>query len=191
MAPGELWIERKEAALRRLREHLRLGLVDDDIAGFLLQINKLPCIFTTSSCSGRLALLEAADLMEKRGARKLWVTHDPNRCFDLCGLIAETLNRGGLGRGFLWVSLQPPVLHLYAWDEAATLQVVSCARRSGFARACYRKEDNWYFIEVSVHDKLHVILPAPCTAIEAMCRVLSRYKERLRRFEHCILRTTC
>jgi tRNA wybutosine-synthesizing protein 3 len=194
LAPRDLWAVRREAALRRLEEHLRLGLVDADIADLLVRINRLPCIFTTSSCSGRIVLLEAVDLMEKRGARKLWVTHDPSLCLDVCNLIGEiTESRENrkLGRELLWISLQPPVLHFYAQDEVVAMRVVDCARRSGFVRACYRREDSWYFVEVSAHDKLHVILPAPCTVISTLCKVLSRYKERLRKFEDCILKMSC
>jgi tRNA wybutosine-synthesizing protein 3 len=191
LASRDLWIKRREAALKRLEEHLRLGLVDADIADFLVQINRLPCIFTTSSCSGRLVILEADDLMEKRGAKKLWVTHDPNRCLDACDSINGISKKRTFRRELTWISLQPPVLHLYAWDEVVALQVVSCARHSGFVRACYRREDGWYFVEVSAHDKVHVILPVSCAVVKALCKVLSRYKERLRRFEDCILKTSC
>jgi len=185
------WMEKKREAMKRLEEHLKLGLVDPDIVDMLIKLNRFPCIYTTSSCSGRVVVLEAENLMDKRGSNKLWVEHDPERCRNLCGVVERILEGRGLGEKLVWASLQPPVLHLYAWSEQVAINVVRCARESGFARACYRREDRWYFVEVSVHDKVHVVLPAPCSSLEKLCVILARYKERLRRFENCLPPRLC
>ncbi|MEB2836508.1 MAG: hypothetical protein GSR80_001675 [Desulfurococcales archaeon] len=181
------WYSRRREALERLRRHVSEGLVDSDIEDWLLRINEdNACFFTTSSCSGRLVLLESAtSLLDKAGARSLWVTHDARECLDICRIPLSEL--AAMGSRLSWLSLQPPILHFLSIDEGWALEIVRCARESGFIRSCYRKEaGGYYFVEVAVHDKLHVTLPVDCTVVSALCSVMARYKERLERFKTCI-----
>ena len=181
------WYSKRREALERLRRHAAEGIVDSDILEWLLRINEgNTCFFTTSSCSGRLVLLRSAtDLLDKAGARSLWVTHDARECLDICrvplGEMATT------DSGLAWLSLQPPIVHFLAINEEWALGIVGCAKKSGFIRSCYRREaGGYYFVEVAAHDKLHVILPVDCAVVKTLCSIMARYKERLERFKACV-----
>ena len=185
--PCREWEKDRRRALSRLREHLEKGLVDEDIAGFLAELNEAAeAFYTTSSCSGRVAVLEGEDLFSKKGARILVAWHDPGKC--RTGITGYCDYKPS-GVSIAWVSLQPPILHVAARDEETARAIVRCAESAGFIRACYKaRKPCGYHVEVAGHDKLHVILPAPCSLLRQACNVLERYKERLRRLEECLLR---
>lgn len=177
------WAAKRSKALHMFYTHLNQGLVDADIAEFLVEINsKTERMFTTSSCSGRVVILAGRDPLDKRGSTIEWVTHNPRECREsLCSDIRRiTL------REMSWLSLQPPIMHFYAYDEDTALTIVGCGRSAGFTRSCYRREGDYYFVEVAAHDKTHVILPAPCDIIIRLCDILEKYKERLKTFIACI-----
>ena len=184
------WLEARRRSLERLMDHLGRGLVDSDIADFLVELNtRHPCIFTTSSCSGRLALIEGPSLFDKRSARIIAVWHDPDRCRKEAPRLLEGLPEPPRGT-LRWLSLQPPILHISAATQEAAERIVSCAKSAGFRRACYhRYRAGGYHVEVSVHDKLAIVGPSPEHAVEA-CGVLEEYKGRLRRLEECLLAST-
>ncbi|MCE4602917.1 MAG: hypothetical protein F7B18_07030, partial [Desulfurococcales archaeon] len=66
--------------LERLHRDLAIGRVDGDIAGWLVEVNRKQCLVTTSSCSGRVALIYGPSLTSKKGARILGSWHDPREC---------------------------------------------------------------------------------------------------------------
>jgi len=180
------WERARARALERLGEHASEGLVDEDIVGFLFELNRKPCLFTTSSCSGRLAILEGEDYFDKAGARIVEAWHDPEECRrrvqEYCSLEA----------GERRASLQPPILHVAVRGEDQARRVVACGERAGFSRACYKPyRAGGYLVELAGSDKLHVVLPAPCSVLEGLCRVLERWKERLARLEECLLSLEC
>jgi tRNA(Phe) wybutosine-synthesizing methylase Tyw3 len=185
------WEERRRAALQRLFSDIYSGRVDADLISFLESFNaRLECAFTSSSCSGRVALMVGKDFLDKRGSSIVWVTHNPLECREaICPVSAK---RGKQGHSSLaWISLQPPIMHFHTQDENVAAAIVACARMSGFVRACYRREDGTYFVEVAAHDKLHVVLPAPCRVLQGLCGLLARYKARLSRLLSCLNRVGC
>lgn len=188
MSSGD-WARARERALDRLRDHARRGLVDEDIVGFLFELNESKeCLFTTSSCSGRVAILEGEDFFNKAGARMLAVWHDPEEC--RAGI--RRYCSGTPSKGVRWASLQPPILHIVAASEEVARKAASCGDRAGFSRACYKPyRAGGYIVELAGSDKLHLTLPAPCRLLESLCNVLERYKERLRRLEACLLGVEC
>ncbi len=183
------WRKARERALGRLREHASKGLVDHDIVEFLLEFNVKPCLFTTSSCSGRVAIIEGSDPFDKKGARLVEVWHDPGECR---ARIREYCGYRPREDRIAWASLQPPILHVAAVDERVARDLVACGGRAGFARACYKPyRAGGYIVELAGQDKTHVILPAPCGLLERLCDILEEYKGKLGRLEECLLTVEC
>lgn len=181
---GRDWELARERALERLRDHASRGLVDHDIVGFLLEFNTKPCLFTTSSCSGRVVVLEGRDFFDKKGARILEAWHDPGEC--------RRRIQAYCGRTGAWLSLQPPILHVVARDEGVARRLVSCGEAAGLRRSCYKPyRAGGYHVELAVGDKMHVPLPVACEVAERLCQVLEVYKGRLWRLVDCLLRLEC
>ncbi|MEB3806253.1 MAG: hypothetical protein GSR73_01885 [Desulfurococcales archaeon] len=185
------WVSSRAYALSRLEEHMRTGKVDQDIVEFLAEFNRgRECMFTTSSCSGRIVVLRGRSLFDKRGAEIIYSSHSAEECLKALGNLEE----GSSGGNDLitWVSLQPPILHIAAKTLEAAESVVRCGVRAGFTRTCYRRmKPLGYHVEIAAHDKLHIILPAGKRALEEVCDVLKRYKTRLKTLIDCLLSLTC
>jgi len=182
------WDYERRRALERLYEHASAGRVDPDILQELIELNaRKDCIYTTSSCSGRVVHIRGRDPFDKRGSELLWLTHSPSECrATVCAR-----KQPSTGRTLSWLSLQPPIIHLRARSSEVADRVVACARSAGFARACYRFEGGAYTVEVAAHDKVHLLLPAPCEVAVLLCGQLERYKARLRRLFECLLGLPC
>ena len=178
------WLNARRRALERLRDHARKGLVDEDILEFLLEFNeKHGCAFTTSSCSGRIAVIEGADIFDKRAARIVSETHDPSTCEQLLAAIEEEPREGAIR----WLSLQPPILHFAVLTLDAAQRIVSLAEESGFNRNCYKRyRPGGFHVEVAASDKLTILRPRPGDVAMA-CRVLAVYKERLYKLARMLL----
>ncbi|MCE4627892.1 MAG: hypothetical protein F7C34_01910 [Desulfurococcales archaeon] len=178
------WLTARRIAVERLREHARKGLVDRDILGFLLEFNeKHHCAFTTSSCSGRLAVIEGPSIFDKRGARILAQTHDPSDCEPLLKAVRGEPSPGAVR----WLSLQPPILHFAALTLDTAQRIASIADQSGFNRSCYKKyRPGGFHVEVAASDKLTILKPEPGD-VELACRALAVYKGRLERLTRRLL----
>ncbi len=186
MTKGE-WERARERALSRLREHVERGLVDKDIVDFLISFNNIyDKVFTTSSCSGRVAVISGLNVFDKRGAVLHSVFHDPEECRSNILQALSNAVKEAAGR-IVWISLQPPIIHFASRDEETAHQIVSKAEAAGFNRACYRRyRVGGYHVEVAVSDKLHILNPTPQHAQEA-CNILAKYKERLRKLISLLL----
>jgi tRNA wybutosine-synthesizing protein 3 len=183
------WETGRRKALERLLRDLEQGRVDSEIASWLHEFNRTNReVYTTSSCSGRVAVLYGESLFDKRGARILCACHYPEKCRRYLCLYAEEASSLILGdRLVAWASLQPPIIHFIAKDQEVSERIVSCALRSGFTHSGYRRsEPCGYIVEVRVFDKLHLMLPADCRTLLLLCEVLSEYKRRLRSFLECL-----
>lgn len=172
--------------LERLHSDLARGLVDEDLADWLLEVNKKPCLITTSSCSGRVALLYGPSHTSKRSARILASWHDPREC------MMEACRPRPIGLYTWWLSLQPPIIHFLARDYEVAEAILACGDRAGFSKLGYRMHrTGLVHVEAGAGDKLHLILPAPCMEALSLCTLLEKYKRRLRTFMKCMLEAQC
>ena len=185
-----MWGEARRRALKRLYDHMALGLVDGDIAAMLVRVNEAGhALFTSSSCSGRVVVFSGADFTDKRGASMWWSTHDPLECFREVCFRSELASKSTTGGIVSWVSLQPPIIQAQARTLEVAGKVLDCALESGFARAGMRiARGGWFIVEASVRDKVHVVLPARCDVLLRLCDLLSRYKVRVYRMLECLER---
>ncbi len=179
----------KRDRLEKLLAHVEMGLVDPDIKDLLLQINK-KCsdIATTSSCSGRLAIIYSdKGLRDKKAARILAKWHDPRECkIEAC----RYSMLGGDAWAIYWASLQPPILHAITGSLDSAESMVACASSAGLSRAGYKRfRAIGYHVEAGFHDKLHVMLPLSCDVLSLLCEELSLYKKKFYKFLECILET--
>ncbi len=172
--------------LERLHRDLAIGRVDGDIAGWLVEVNRKQCLVTTSSCSGRVALIYGPSLTSKKGARILGSWHDPRECR------REICRPRDTGLYTWWLSLQPPIIHFLADSVETAEAILECGDRAGFSKLGYRAHRTGLIhVEAGAGDKLHLILPAPCMEALSLCTMLGEYKRRLARFMECMLGAPC
>ncbi len=121
-----LWAERKLEAWRRLWEDLEIGYLDLDIVDILVELFLRPKSFTTSSCSGRIVLMDAEYPWEKDETMIVFKKHEPVALEEILGAADKPIARR------LWLSVQGPIIHVEALDIEEAFTVLEAARRAGF-----------------------------------------------------------
>jgi len=120
------WARVKEEALRAVEDERDIGYLDPGISGILEQLNSLPLVATTSSCIGRVALVEGEWHWERdEGARIVYKTHGALREEDVLTVLAR-------GYRNLWLKATGPILHMRTPSMECALHILAVARRAGF-----------------------------------------------------------
>ncbi|NJE86021.1 hypothetical protein E3E23_09330 [Thermococcus sp. CX2] len=116
----------REKAMAGLREALEEGKVDEDIIPLLEKINSLENYFTTSSCSGRISVMEMPEFGDKVNAVWLGKWH---REVEL-GEVLEAIKKHSSGQ--LWFMVRSPILHVSARTLEDAVKLLNLAISLGF-----------------------------------------------------------
>ncbi|WP_175059903.1 hypothetical protein [Thermococcus sp. 2319x1] len=116
----------KVKALESLEEALEKGLVDKDIISLLEKINSFENYFTTSSCSGRIGVMQIPDFGDKVNAVWLGKWHRE------VGLEEVLEAIGKHSEGMLWFMLHSPILHVSAKTLKDAAELLNLAISCGF-----------------------------------------------------------
>ncbi len=126
------FLEEKRRRLSRLRQDLEKGLVDEEMVPVIELVNRrLRYCYTTSSCSGRIIVIEAPEPGDKPGARILGKWHRKVEPRD----ISEALSRIS-SKGLVWASAQGPLLHVACLEEEDARVVLRAGHLAGFKYSC-------------------------------------------------------
>ena len=126
MARRKPWGDVKRDAANSVFVERDVGYLDPGIAPILESLNSVPLLATTSSCIGRIALVEGERHWGRdEDARIVYKTHGTLRVEDLYRVA---------GRGFrdLWLKATGPILHVRTPSLECALHLLSHARRAGF-----------------------------------------------------------
>jgi tRNA wybutosine-synthesizing protein 3 len=118
--------EQKERAMRGLRKALEEDKVDHDIVPLLEKINALPDYFTTSSCSGRISVMEMPHFGDKVNSIWLGKWHREVAVEEVLGAL------GKHGSGQLWFLVRSPILHVAARGLEDAVKLLNLAVGLGF-----------------------------------------------------------
>lgn len=146
---------RKAVFVRRLIDEGSQHRVDFDIYDFLLTFNKsLSDYYTTSSCSGRIALAKAPRLSYSKGLglfKFLIKWHRPVTY----GEVADAISR--VGDGYVWLLVRAPIMHFVARDLNGALRILRIARDAGFKHSgIYSVTHDGVVVEVQGEDRFEV-----------------------------------
>jgi tRNA wybutosine-synthesizing protein 3 len=127
MARREPFQKFKRSLERMLVEERDIGYLDPGIEPLLDVINSLPQIATTSTCTGRIALVEAARPWERgeENYRVVFKTHT--------GITLERLLQV-ISQGYcnLWMKVSPPIIHARVATLDCARHLLYIARTAGF-----------------------------------------------------------
>ena len=171
------WRRLRGRLLTRLARDAGEGLVDSDILDVLVSVNSCPLLATSSSCSGRIALIAAPAPGDKKRGGVVARWHRRVRPEELRSAAEEALAGG---HGFVWVSAQPVMLELYSCRLDVALEVVGAAVRLGFKYSGVRPSRNgFYVVHIASTERIDVPLRGPGGLMvepgEALAELLNSY----------------
>ena len=117
----------KKMALSKI-DKSRKGSIDKRIKLLIELINKNKHYFTTSSCSGRIALIEGG---KKHENAVLWKSHD---VVDV-EILEHNLRIKHKGRGILWLKVEPCMITLISSSVKNASEIVNLAKGAGWKKS--------------------------------------------------------
>ncbi|WP_297549405.1 hypothetical protein [Thermococcus sp.] len=142
----------KREALKSLFTAMLDGKVDEDIIDLLLLINSIKGIYTTSSCSGRIGIIEEPSLGAKPLSRWLIKVHRE---------MTFPEAKRALGRaesGLIFLKSQPPIFHVVAEGLEKAKRLHELGLASGFKYTTFKVISNRYLVEINGTEYLTVPL---------------------------------
>ncbi len=152
-----LWCNLKKRYLSRLVKDILSGLVDRDIIDLLLLINSCKFFVTTSSCSGRIIIVSAPLPGDKRRGGIVTCWHERVNA----GELERTLNKilEASRNNIVWISVQPLIITMYAYDEYAALRFTKIALEHGYKYSGYRRvSEGFYYVTIVGTERLDIPL---------------------------------
>ena len=143
-----VFLEAKENALKSLSDDYECKKVDEGVFQVLELINKMEGFYTSSSCAGRIVLLEIPQIGDKRGARFLGIWHRSIEVKEV--MIAITKAK----KGFLWLLAQAPIFHIGAQTLDLANMMVKTAVSCGFKNSAVKSTEKKINIEICSTERL-------------------------------------
>ncbi|HEX17038.1 MAG TPA: hypothetical protein ENG60_01295 [Thermoplasmatales archaeon] len=147
---SKTFLRLKEKAEKALEDALKKDKVDEDIKDLLSFINACEDLFTTSSCSGRVVIIEVPFPGAKPGARFLGKWHGK---VDK-GKVLRALRSSR--EGFLFFMVHPPIIHVVARDPEIAEKMVKAGLSSGFKNSGMRAFKGKILVELRSTERLDV-----------------------------------
>ncbi|WP_297467313.1 hypothetical protein [Thermococcus sp.] len=142
----------KREALKSLFTAMLDGKVDEDIIDLLLLINSIKGIYTTSSCSGRIGIIEEPSLGAKPLSRWLIKVHREMTFPEAKRALEQAES------GLIFLKSQPPIFHVVAEDLEKAKKLHELGLASGFKYTTFKVISNRYLVEINGTEYLTVPL---------------------------------
>ncbi len=142
------FLEAKESALNALEKACVEQKVDEGVRQILELINRIEGFYTSSSCAGRIVLLQIPQIGDKRGAMFLEVWH---RTIEIKELKAAATNAT---KGVLWLLAQAPILHIGVQKLEFANMMVKTAISCGFKNSAIKSVGKKIRIEICSTERL-------------------------------------
>ena len=142
------FIDAKEKALRCLHNARSNDEVDEGILQVLERINRIKGCYTSSSCAGRIVLLEIPQIGDKRAATFLGIWHRVVEPTEV--QVAATKSTNGL----LWLLAQAPILHIGVESLTLAEMMMKTAISCGFKNTAVKSLGKKIVIEICSTERL-------------------------------------
>ncbi|HIQ03758.1 MAG TPA: hypothetical protein EYH40_05005 [Desulfurococcales archaeon] len=119
-----IWNLRKVEFLKRIKRDLEIGYFDREILNLIMLINSFDFAYTTSSCSGRIVVYEGSAPWFTGDIRILYKTHSGIEFNTLKQVMSKACN--------VWLSLQPPIIHINFKRLDLAVKILNDVRNIGF-----------------------------------------------------------
>jgi tRNA wybutosine-synthesizing protein 3 len=142
------FLDGKKIALEKLEKAKNNCKVDQDILPILNIINSSDKFYTSSSCYGRIVVLEIPKIGDKKNARFLGKWHRPIIYDELVSAFKNAK------KGQIWILAQSPIIHLIAKTTNDADRILKVAYSCGFKHSGYKSLENKYVVEICSTERL-------------------------------------
>jgi tRNA wybutosine-synthesizing protein 3 len=142
------FLDAKDKALKSLENATSEQKVDEGILQILGLINGIEGFYTSSSCAGRIVLLEIPRIGDKRGATFLGIWHRTIEPGELEAAAAKA------SKGLLWLLAQSPILHIGVLTPDLADRMVKTAVLCGFKNSAVKSTGKKIVIEIGSTERL-------------------------------------
>lgn len=120
------WETEKRRSLERIARDKEIGYLDLRALGLIEAINRVDSLYTTSSCSGRIAIVDSKWPWEKEEIHTVFKSHEKVSTRDITGIITLPPQEA------YWLMVRGPILHVVSRDLESAGKLLRMARESGF-----------------------------------------------------------
>ena len=147
--------QEKLDVLKKLKEcdKSKIGKIDEEIRELISLINKSSDFYTTSSCSGRIMLIELSEDKRKDKAEWLFFSHEKVSFSELMKNLKRYKSKKQL-----WFKQEPLILHICSRDLENAKEIISLAMQSGFKKASVIALSRRIIVEIRGTDYISTIL---------------------------------
>lgn len=142
------FLDAKEKALKSLEKACTEKRADKEILPILGLINDSEECYTSSSCAGRIVLLEIPSIGDKKRAEFLGKWHRSIEPNEVETAAAKAKN------GLLWLIAQSPIIHIVADTSEMADKIVKTAIASGFKNSGMKSIRKKIVVEVCSTERL-------------------------------------
>lgn len=139
----------KKQILEKLELAKKEKLVDIGIIPIIDILNSNENYYTSSSCYGRILLLELPDLGDKKNAEFLGKWHRKIKPEDVFLALEKS---SGIGQ--LWFLAQSPIIHVYAKNIESADKLVKIAVTCGFKNTGFKTSEKNIIIEIASTERI-------------------------------------
>ena len=139
----------KKQTLEKLEVAKKEKLVDEGIIPIIDIINLNENYYTSSSCYGRIVLLEIPDLGDKKNAEFLGKWHRKIKPKDVFLALEKS---SGIGQ--LWFLAQSPIIHVYAKNIESADKLVKIAVTCGFKHSSFKTNKKNIIVEIASTERI-------------------------------------
>jgi tRNA wybutosine-synthesizing protein 3 len=142
------FIENKKQTLIKLQKEIEKKEVDEKIIPILELINSHNNYYTSSSCYGRIVLLEIPEIGDKKNAKWLGKWHREIELNEF--LLASEKAK----KGFLWLLAQSPIIHVFSNDLDSADNLIKIAVGCGFKHSSFKSFKKNIIIQIISTERL-------------------------------------
>jgi len=142
------FISAKDRALEKLGEAQSKDEVDENILPLIDLINNSEEYYTSSSCAGRILLLQIPELGDKKQAKFLGRWHRAIKTEEVLEAIKKS------DKGTIWLLAQSPIIHIGAKTNTAADKIVKIANASGFKNSHIKSVGKKPLVEIGSTERL-------------------------------------
>ncbi|MEM2025379.1 MAG: hypothetical protein QXW94_03730 [Desulfurococcaceae archaeon] len=138
------WKSRKRLFWGKIWSDLEIGYLDRDLLPLLLTINRDSDLYTTSSCSGRIVVMDSLYPWSREETGVVFKSHTPVKVEELDFLYSLKPYKN------VWINVTGPILHVYALSSKKAVALLKTARRLGFKHSgvLSASKRRGYFLEL-------------------------------------------